>query len=175
LQEIVVNLQAGEKAEIIGKSEGFWVVKTPDGSECWIADQGVTIEGDVAAVPNVEPPPTPEPLPPAPPQNLQLIRQTCKVDHSTKSVRRISEFHLGWEDMSNNETGFHVYRDGTLVAEIPADKTDVVDVVDLKNFRSHFYYVAAYNEVGESKSEGISLICSEGGSGGGGGGGGFGP
>ena len=176
LQETVINLQAGEKAEILGKSEGYWVVKTSDGSECWVADQGViTIEGDIAAIPNVEPPPTPAPVAPAPPQNLLLIRQNCKVDHSTKSVRRISEFHLTWEDMSSNEDGFHLYRDGTLVAEVPADRTDVIDVVDLKNFRSHFYYIAAYNEAGESKSEGISLICSEGGSGGGGGGGGFGP
>jgi hypothetical protein len=174
LPEIVVNLQAGEKAEIVGKSEGFWFVKTSDGSECWIADQGVTIEGDIAAVPDVEPPPTPAPVAPAPPAHLQAISQTCTVDHSTKSVRHISEFHLTWEDMSNNEDGFHVYRDGTLVAEVPADKTDVIDVVNLKNIRSHFYYVTAYNEVGESKSEGISLICGAGG-GGGGGGGGFGP
>jgi hypothetical protein len=173
LDEVVINLQAGEKAEITGESEGFWIVKTSDGSECWVADQGVTLEGDMAAVPNVEPPPTPEPLAPTPPANLQAISQTCTVDHSQKSVRHISEFHLTWEDMSNNEEGFHVYRDGILVAEVPADKTDVVDKVIRRNIRTYFYYVAAYNEVGESKGEVVPLICRE--SGGGGGGGGFGP
>ncbi len=173
LSEVVVNLQAGEKAEIVGKLEGFWIVKTSDGSECWVADQGVTVEGDVSAVPNAELPSTPAPLAPAPPANLQAISQTCTVDHSQKSVRYINQFHLTWEDMSSNEDGFHLYRDGTLVAEVTADKTDVVDEFILRNIRSHFYTVAAYNEVGESKSELITLIC--GGSGGGGGGGGFGP
>ena len=43
--ERVVNLQAGEKAEITGKANGYWLVKTTDGSECWVADQGVTTEG----------------------------------------------------------------------------------------------------------------------------------
>lgn len=52
------------------------------------------------------------------------------------------------------------------MAEIPADKTDVVDVINSKNDRSHFYIVAAYNAVGESKSEMLTLICN--GSGGGG-------
>ena len=169
--ELVINLQAGEKAEIIGKSEGFWEVKTSDGAECWVPDQDVTLEGEVAAVPNVEPPPTPLPQAPAPPISIQAIGAYCSKDKSTKPIKYINQFHLSWQDMSNNEDGFRVYRDGDRVAELPADKTELVDEVIAQNNRTHYYYVTAYNAVGESKSEVIALTCEGAGSGGGGGGG----
>jgi hypothetical protein len=174
--ELVVDLQAGEKAEIVGKSNGFWVVKTTAGPECWVADQGVVTEGEVAAVPNVEPPPAPTPAAPASPTNLQTIGAICSTDKSARPTKYINQFHLTWQDMSNNEDGFRVYRDGDRVAELPADKTDVIDQVIAQNNRTHYYYVTAYNAVGESKSEAIALNCEGAGAGGGGGGGGgFGP
>ena len=81
----------------------------------------------------------------------------------------VNEFHVYWQDLSENEDGFRVYRDGNLVAELPADKTEVFDHIVAKNNRTYYYYVTAYNSVGESKSEGIGIGCLEGGGGGGGG------
>ena len=167
--EMAVELQAGEQAEILGKSEGFWVVKTASGAECWVADQGVTTAGEIAAVPDIEPPPMPAPAAPAPPTDLQSIDALCTVDKSLKPAKLINQFHLTWQDMSNNEDGFRVYRDGDRIAELPADKTDVIDKIVASNNHAHYYYVTAYNTMGESKSDGITLTCEGAGSGGGGG------
>jgi uncharacterized protein YraI len=178
--EPVADLQAGERAEIIGKASGFWIVRTAAGSECWVADQGVTAEGEVAAVPNVEAPPTPAPAAPAAPTGLQTISSICTTDKTARPTKYINQFQLHWQDMSNNEDGFRLYRDGNKVAELSADRTEVIDKMITKNNRVHVYYVTAYNAAGESKSEAIALTCEgggsgEGGGGGGGGGGGFGP
>ena len=99
------------------------------------------------------------------------------MDKSLKPAKLINQFHLTWQDMSNNEDGFRVYRDGDRIAELPADKTDVIDKIVASNNHAHYYYVTAYNIMGESKSDGITLTCEGAGSGGGGGGGGgpFGP
>ena len=176
----MVDLQAGESAEIVGKSTGFWVVKTAAGMECWVADQGVTTEGELAAIPDVEPPPAPAPAAPLAPTNLQTIGAVCTVNKPPKQpTTYTNQFHLAWQDMSNNEDGFRVYRDGNLIAELSANRTDVVDELTAKNNRPHYYYVIAYNAIGESKSEPITLTCEGAGTGsgggGGGGGGGFGP
>jgi hypothetical protein len=113
------------------------------------------------------PPPTPTPGPPYAPINLEVLIVTCYRDKSVEPSRFFSQFHLYWQDLSNNEDGFHVYRDGNLVAEVPADKTEVVDSFDTKNSIPHTYYVVAYNAIGETKSERVSITCQGGGGGGG--------
>jgi uncharacterized protein YraI len=161
LYDLIVNLQAGEMVEIVGKAEMFWIVKSTVGAECWVSYEQVNIEGEVAALPVVVPPPTPIPTLPAPPAHVKLIKQTCSVDYSSRPAMYVNEFHLTWKDMSNNEDGFRVYRDGDLVAEISANKTDVIDVVIRRNKRVYMYYVNAYNEVGESKSEVVTFSCGK--------------
>ena len=165
---LVANLEAGDEVELVGQSEGFWVVRTDSGSVCWVPDQGVIPQGDLAGVPDVEPPPVPTPAPPTAPRNLEALVVACTTDKSVEPSVIINQFHLYWQDLSDNEDGFRVYRDGNLVAELPPDKTEVVDEVVAKNYRTHYYYVVAYNAVGEAKSEGIGIACS--GSDGGGGG-----
>jgi len=176
---LVVDLQPGEQAEIVGQSNGFWVVRTSAGLECWAADQDVMTEGEVAGLPNIEPPPVPTPSAPTAPINLQAIDASCTVNKPpNQPTSYTNQFHLAWQDMSNNEDGFRIYRDGDLVAEVPANKTDVIDELTARNNRVHYYYIIAYNSVGETKSEAIALTCEGDGGGGpgfGGGGGGFGP
>jgi len=161
LYDLVINLQAGEKAEVVGKAESFWIVKTAAGAECWVADQQVAIDGEVSALPIVEPPPTPIPSAPAAPDHFKLLSQICSIDHSTKPIMYVNQFRLTWKDMSNNEDGFRVYRDGDLVAEVAANKTDVIDVVTRRNKRVYTYYVTAYNEIGESKSSVEAFSCGK--------------
>jgi len=159
-------LDSGEEAEIVGKSEGFWVVKMSSDTVCWVSDQGVVPQGDVAALPEVEPPPVPTPAAPAAPANLEVLVVACTRDKSVRPSKFISQFHLYWQDLSSNEDGFRVYRDGNLVAELPSDDTDVIDVISTQNSRTFYYYVVAYNAVGETKSEGVGIACAEGSGGG---------
>ena len=159
--ELVVNLPAGVQVEIVGKAETFWIVKSPQGADCWVADQEVAIEGEVSALPNVDPPPTPMPTIPIAPDHVGLISRNCWVDRSVKPLMAVNEFRLTWRDLSNNEDGFWVYRDGDRVAELEPNRTDVIDVIVVRNNRVHYYYVTAYNEVGSSKSEVVAFSCGK--------------
>ena len=165
--EQVTDLQSGEEAEIVGQSNGYWVVRTDAGTICWVTDQGVIAQGEAAAVPEVEPPPVPTPAAPVAPEHLEVLIVACTKDKSRKPSKFVNQFHLYWQDLSNNEDGFRVYRDGSLIAELPADKTELIDQTVTQNLRTHYYYVVAYNDVGEAKSEGVGIGCSEGGGGGG--------
>ena len=166
--ERVADLQSGDEAEIVGQAEGFWVVRTAAGTVCWVPDQGVVPQGEAASVPEVEPPPVPTPAAPVAPANLEILVVACMRDKSVKPSEFVSQFHLYWQDLSNDEDGFRVYRDGDLVAELQTDETEVIDKISTKNSRSFYYYVVAYNAVGEAKSEGVSIACTGDGGGGGG-------
>jgi len=169
--ELVADLEPGEEAQIVGQSEGFWIVRTSAEAICWVTDQGVIPQGEFAAVPNVEPPPIPTPTVPAAPlapTNLEGFNIACYTDKSYTPNQRVNRFHLYWQDLATNEDGFYVYRDGNRVAELSSDRTEVIDQIVAHNDRVYIYYVVAYNAVGESKSEVIALTCQ--GSGGGGGG-----
>lgn len=165
---LVSNLEAGEEVEIVGQSEGYWIVRTSTEAVCWVPNQGVIPQGDYAAVPDVEPPPIPTPAPPLAPTNLESFNNACYTDKSYTPNKRINRFHLYWQDLSNNEDGFHVYRDGNLVADLPPDRTEVIDEIVAPNDIVHVYYVVAYNAVGEGKSEAIALNCQGSNSSGGG-------
>jgi hypothetical protein len=167
--EQVSDLQTGEEVELVGKAEGYWVVRTENDSVCWVPDQGVIPSGEIAEIPEVEPPPIPTPAPPMAPTNLEVRIVSCYRDKSVEPSRFLSQFHLYWQDLSNNEAGFHVYRDGNLIAELTADETEVVDSLNTKNPLPHNYYVVAYNDAGEAESEIVTIYCQGGGGGGGGG------
>jgi hypothetical protein len=161
LYDLVETLPVGEKIEIVGRAEAFLIVKSLAGTECWVPNEQVNVDGETSTLPIVEAPPTPAPALPARPLHLALIKQTCSIDYSNKPAMYVNEFWLKWTDMSNNEDGFRIYRDGDLVAEVAANKTDVIDVVIRRNPRSYNYYIAAYNEVGESKSDVKVFLCKK--------------
>jgi len=159
--DLVETLPPGTKVEIVGKAETFWIVKSSMGAECWVFNEQINIEGEVSALPVVIAPPTPTPSLPTAPDHFKLVSQKCSIDNSNKPVMYVSEFRFTWQDLSNNEDGFRLYRDNDLVAEITADTTEVTDVVIRRNKRTYFYYVAAYNEVGETKGPVKSFRCGK--------------
>jgi hypothetical protein len=111
-------------------------------------------------------PPSPAPSAPSAPVNLEVIGTSCTVDKSVDPAKFVNQFHLYWQDLANNEDGFRVYRDGDLIAELLPDETDLIDEVVSPNNNPHFYYIIAYNEMGEAKSEFVSIQCTESGGGG---------
>jgi hypothetical protein len=158
---LVANLEAGEEVEIVGKFESFWIVALPSDSPCWVADEHVNIEGEVSTLPNITPPSTPTPSIPAPPKNLRLDRGLCWIDKTQGSTMYVYEFYLTWADMSTNEDGFRIYRSGDLVAEVPANAEKATDKHTRRWLNTVYYYqIAAFNDIGESKSEIIPLTCS---------------
>jgi hypothetical protein len=60
-----------------------------------------------------------------------------------------STVFLTWTDQSVGETGFRVYRDGSLLADIGGESNGFDDD-DVIIGHHYFYYVVAYNDSGES-------------------------
>jgi len=94
-----------------------------------------------APAPAPAPAPTPAPPPPPTPPNAPSNLTSSDVKHTTIT--------LEWNDNSNDEHGFKIYRDNNIVATV---STNVITYQDtsLKPATSYQYSVKAYNQAGES-------------------------
>jgi len=79
------------------------------------------------------------PAPPSVPANLVLnaVSQTA--------------VQLMWEDTSNNEDGFRIFRDGILISSVEANINKYNDI-GLRPATHYQYSVIAFNKIGESQS-----------------------
>ena len=57
--------QVGVRFVIVGKHTptNYWIIRLPDGRECWLWGQHAVVEGNVSSLPEYTPPPRPTPLP----------------------------------------------------------------------------------------------------------------
>ena len=105
-------------------------------------------------------PPTPTFGPPLAIANFYVKKTKCLLFKHTSTppfVRVEIWFKLGWQDMSDNEDGFWLYRDGTRVAELPPNTIEYIDIFELvKGGRTSTYYIVAFNSAGQTKSELLS-------------------
>jgi hypothetical protein len=62
---------------------------------------------------------------------------------------KASTLTLWWKDNSKNEAGFRVYRDGEVIADLPADYLGFTDSISAGTSKV-LYEIRAYNEIGES-------------------------
>lgn len=87
---------------------------------------------------------------PSTPQEQQDIAQP-PVSPSNLFAEPVSQsiVSLQWSDSSNNEDGFKIYRDGSIVATISANSTIYQDT-GLGAGKTYHYVVKAYNAAGES-------------------------
>lgn len=82
------------------------------------------------------PTPAPAPKPPEAPSNLIATPSTNNVN-------------LYWDDNSNDEQGFRIYRDGSLISTLLSNTTTYQDV-GLRPATTYQYRVTAFNQTGES-------------------------
>lgn len=105
-------------------------------------------------------PATPTFGPPLAVANFYVKKTKCLVIKPTPGnpIYRVEIwFRLAWQDMSDNEDGFWLYRDGNRVAELPANTAVYEDSFELvKGGRTSTYYVVAYNSAGQAKSDLLS-------------------
>jgi uncharacterized protein YraI len=110
----VTQIPPGLSVEVVGFfAPNFWIVKTDKG-ECWVAGQFVTPSGDVSVVPTFTAPPLPEGGAPDSVNvewNISCNYETTQADVS-----------LVWKD-KEDESGYRVVRNDTMIAELPADST----------------------------------------------------
>jgi len=124
--------------------------------------QRVTVTGEPSALPDRVAPPAPTLGPPAAPAHLALVKRKCTAVLAEKPPFPIVgydiEFRLTWEDRSNNEAGFYLYRDFDRVGEYPPNTTQTSDTFTVRSGgKGWYYYVVAFNAAGETQSEPLSL------------------
>lgn len=156
--EIVFTYLPNKKLVILGRydPENYWLVKSDESptGECWLWGEYVEVTGSYWVVSSVTPPPTSTRPPPNAP-SFQSWDFLCTFNGINTDIN----VTLKWSDKSNNETGYRVFRDGGLVAELPADSTSYTDEVAVDAGQSASYRVEAYNSTGTASTSTISISC----------------
>jgi hypothetical protein len=138
--------QVGEQVPIQGLSDpaGWYYVQLPNEARCFAAGSTGDVSGSLDGLPVIPAPPLPAATatvaPPAAP-TLSLNNQVC--DAIQYVVR------LGWTNVEG-ETGYRVYRDGSLIANLGANATLYDDVSP--DYNAHDYRVEAFNSSGAAGS-----------------------
>jgi len=115
-----------------GQPVWYWA-RMPDGvAFCWISAAVLDVQGPTGGLLVTNAPPIP-----AAPTGLEIGRRMCEVTKKAYVIR------LEWDDVSN-ETGYRVYRDGALLATLPAGSTSYTDNPPLGG--PYKYAVEAYNQ-----------------------------
>lgn len=157
--EIVATYLPNAKMEIIGNYgiANYWLVKSPDSpkGQCWLWGEFVEVSGSYWAVPSVTPPPTAAPRPPTAP-TFQSWNFQCEYN----GVNLNLTVTLTWADKSNNETGFRIFRDGSLIADLPANSTVYIDSTTVNSGQSVIYRVEVYNPAGTAGNNAGAISCS---------------
>jgi len=156
--EIVFTYLPNKKLVILGRYdiENYWLVKSDEGptGECWLWGEFVEVTGSYWVVSSVTPPPTATKPPPNAP-TFQSWDFLCAFN----GINTDLNVTLKWSDKSNNETGYRVFRDGGLVADLPADSTSYADKVAVNAGQSATYRVEAYNSTGTASTSTIPISC----------------
>lgn len=145
-----VNLTAPNQA---GEHRGTWMLSNAENELFGMGDAGdvgfwvqIVVHSATAT-----PTPTTAPSSPQAPSNLQITNSVCSGAGLNVT--------LSWADNANNETGYRIYRDGTLIQTLGSNTTTYDDNAPNKN-SAYTYAVEAYNGVGSSSQATVnSQIC----------------
>jgi uncharacterized protein YraI len=151
--KVVTQLVAGQQVQIVGfLPPNYWIVSSQLG-DCWLSGEFATPSGNIAAVPTVTAPPTPQgvkPEAPTFPKNGWTF--FCYGPGS-------ADITLTWNDKANNETGYKIFRNSELVIDLPANSTNFAETIALNSGQTVNYQIQAYNEIGESVSASANITC----------------
>ena len=150
---VIASLTKGTIVDLIAKdtADGYWLVKyAPTGDICWVQAQDATPAGSFASLPEVTPQPTANTSVPNRPGSF-----TASAICDSSSVTTT----LTWTDTSNNESGFHIYRLGNLIADLPANTKTYTDVANVPSGTQLTFSVEAYNDSGASPQRTITSTC----------------
>ena len=169
--DLIGALLVGEQAVVVGKytAGNYWIINNPDSSgTCWLWGQYATVTGNTAGLPEYTPPPTPTPTstptptvtptpsPPNAPANVSAAKNCTPLVVPQYLLVSI----ISWEDKSTNETGFNVYRDGTLLTTVGPDITTWNDTIPINMGMPITYGVEAVNATGtSSKVTATAVTC----------------
>jgi uncharacterized protein YraI len=148
--EQVTQISPGEEVAILGSLPNYWLVQTAEG-QCWVAREFATPMGDIARVPTVTAPPTPQGGAVAAP-SISEWTYAC-----TGGGR--ADLNIRWSDRATNEAGYRVYMNGEVIKELPADSKEFSSSVLVPVGLKVQFYVEAFNTSGAASSVVYEFTC----------------
>ena len=152
--DIVITYLPDKKLTILGRYDpgNFWLVKSDESptGQCWLWGEYVEVTGSYWVVSSVTPPPTATKAPPQAP-SIQEWNYTCSGGTMTFTVK--------WTDRSEGESGYKIYRNGEVIAELPANSTSFVDISYPTAGESVEYYIHVYGPYGTANSQTMTMSC----------------
>jgi hypothetical protein len=149
--DVIATFDAGTTLDLVGKDNinSFWVVVDPTSHNlCWVQGGDGKPGGSYQTVAEVTPPASSTSLAAKVPARPPFVRYAfqCSFGSGGSEVK----VDLSWTDNANNETGYYVYRDGSQIADLPANSTAYSDTTAAASGHTYVYGVAAYNDSGTS-------------------------
>jgi hypothetical protein len=164
---LIGALLIGQTAEVVGKNtpSNYWIIKTPGSSGiCWLWGQYATITGNLTLLNEYPVPPTPTPSLPLAPKEFK-VQISCNMVNNPFLHNEV-HIQLSWVDVATNESGYKVYRDGSLLATLGANETSFSDTTSLAAIwlvgdppPSVTYAIEAYNGAGKSSLKDKTVSC----------------
>lgn len=164
-------LFVGQVGTVVGKnsSTGYWIINNPGKTgTCWLYPQYATVSGNTANLQEYSIPPTPTPTATSTPTQTPTPSIPAPINNPTVAricipgVPPIYTYSgtLSWEDKSNNESGFNIYFNGALFANVPADSTSyVLPGLPFAGGTPVKWGVEAFNATGKAAIKDVIMVC----------------
>jgi hypothetical protein len=163
--DLLGGVNVGQSAIVVGKSTstGYWIINNLNGSgTCWLWGQYATVSGNTAGLPEYPTPPTPTPsptptlAPPAPVNNPTVTKVCILVVPGLYNYTGV----LNWEDKSDNEDGFNIYRNNALLTSVPANTTSYpIPPLPLAAGTPLKFGVESFNAAGKAAIKEVTYTC----------------
>ena len=146
---LVATFAAGTSVDLAGKdtADSYYIVVDPTSHNlCWIQAQDGTPGGSFSNLIEVTPPAssTSQKVPARP----AFVGYNFQCEFASGGIQ--VKVDLTWPDTATNEKGYYVYRDGTQIADLPANSTSYSETTSIPSGTTFAYGVAAYNDIGTS-------------------------
>jgi hypothetical protein len=152
--KVIASFNAGNTVDLVAKDspDSYWLVKDPTSLDiCWVQAQDATPAGSFDNLPEVTPQATTNKAPARP----GSIVYSFSCDNTSVTTK------LSWTDNASNENGYHVYRLGTQIADLPPNSNSYTDTVNYTLGSQMSYAIEAYNDAGVSQQRTITFTCGQ--------------
>ena len=152
--KVIASFNAGMTVDLVAKdtADSYWLVKDPTSADiCLVQAQDATPAGSFDSLPEVTPQASTNNVPARP----GSIVYSFSCDNTSVTTK------LSWTDNANNENGYHVYRLGTQIADLPPNSNTYTDTVNYTLGAQMSYAIEAYNDAGVSQQRTVTFTCGQ--------------